>query len=83
MIYSYGFEVRRSIQLSYGRMLERTAEIGKQITDPRLTASPRRVEVKKGNLVPDSTQNYNHSRLYIKASRKQITGQFPCPVKDL
>ena len=29
---AYGFEVRRSIQLSYGRMFERTAEFRKQMT---------------------------------------------------
>ena len=62
---AYGFEVRRSIQLSYGRMLERTAEIRKQMTDLRLTVSPRQAEAKKRNLVPDSTQNYIYSRLNI------------------
>ena len=32
---AYGFEVRRSIQLSYGRMFERETEFRIQITDIR------------------------------------------------
>jgi hypothetical protein len=46
-------------------MFEWTAEIEKQISDVRLTASPHQAEVKKQNLVLDSTQNYIYSRLSI------------------
>ena len=36
---AYGFEVRRSIQLSYGRMFERNTEIRRQMTENRCQKS--------------------------------------------
>ena len=60
---AYGFEVRRSIQLSYGRMFEQETEFRRQMTEKRrqksddgcqmtrlrLTASPRQAEERRQN----------------------------------
>ena len=67
---TYGFEVRRSIQLSYGRMFV-------QMTRLRLTATPRQAENQVNILELSFCQKIPTELNYNQ--KKTNSGSFDCP----